>query len=235
MLNELRSDLGPAFGFPTSEEGRQTRDRVRQPVGEDDDDEEYAMAAAYMSHTVDYHDGIAEPRSYAEVVKSPQADEWKKAILAELDAIHKQEVFEEIDYLPDPNNDKAIGLYLVFKAKRDSDGQVVRYKSYAPATRMRHRYQTSTEARPSAFLPDDWPRGSHPNQTHWRVRGGTRKATGLGGVPDGYWPGGVWEGVVCGFSPLAVGVQWFGGALAWRFLVLFVLSLSFFSRSGFCS
>jgi hypothetical protein len=148
MLNELRSDLGPAFGRPSTEEGRRTRGRVRQPVGEDDDDEEYAMAATYMSHMVDYHDGIAEPCS------------------------------------------------------------------------------SSTEARPSALLPVDWSRGSHPNQTHWCVRGGTRKATGLGGVPDGYWPGGVWEGVVC-FSPLAVGVQCVG-ALAWRFLVLFVLSFFLF-------
>jgi len=69
------------------------------------------MVATYASHTVDYHDGITEPRSYTEAIKSPQANEWKKAMLVELDALYKQEVFEEIDHLPDPKNKKAIGSH----------------------------------------------------------------------------------------------------------------------------
>jgi hypothetical protein len=38
----------------------------------------------------------------------------------------------------------------------------------------------------------------------------------------------VWEGLACS-SPLAVGVRWFFGALAWRFLVLVVLVRFFLS------
>jgi len=156
LLNELPSDLGAAFGIPTTEEGRRTHIRLHQPVRESNEDEEYALATAYMSHTIDYHDGIVEPRSYVEAVKSPQADEWKKAMLHELDAIYKQEAFEEIAHLPDPENKKAIGSHWVFKVKRDSEGKVIRYKArvvargdqqregidyaetYAPTARMGH-------------------------------------------------------------------------------------------------
>jgi len=83
------------------------------------------MVAAYASHTVDYHDGIAEPRNFTEAIKSPQADEWKKAMLVELDAIYKQKVFEEIANIPDPENEKAIGSHWVFKVKRDSEGKFI--------------------------------------------------------------------------------------------------------------
>ena len=84
------SDLGPAFGIPDSIRRRKTYVNPQQ-VAEEEDEKQvtYAMVNAYASHTIDYHDGIQEPRSYSEAVKSPQAGEWKKAMLAELDAIQK--------------------------------------------------------------------------------------------------------------------------------------------------
>ena len=76
MLNELASDLGPAFGIPGSgRKGRRMRTRGRLPAEEKEGEEQdsYAIVNAYAS-TIDYHDGIHRPRSYSEATKAPHSD-----------------------------------------------------------------------------------------------------------------------------------------------------------------
>jgi len=128
MLNELVSDLGPAFDIPDTGQRRKTYVNPWKAAEEKEAEEQdgYAMVNTCASHTIDYYD-IQEPCSYSETVKSPQASEWKKAMLAELDAMLKQNVLEEIAVIPDTG--KATGSHWVFKVKRDSHGKITRYKA----------------------------------------------------------------------------------------------------------
>jgi transposase InsO family protein len=132
---------------------RVTRSRVDKAqlvIGAEDDD---WMPTVLAYITVD--DSI--PKSYKSVLTSPDRKRWETAMVEELDAIDKHEVYEEIEKLPEGR--KALGSDWVFALKRNGAGEVLRYKArvvargdhqrkgvpgvdfgetYAPTARMSH-------------------------------------------------------------------------------------------------
>ncbi|KAL0438075.1 UNVERIFIED_CONTAM: Caffeic acid 3-O-methyltransferase 1 [Sesamum latifolium] len=64
-----------------------------------------------------------EPRSYKQAC---QSQEWKQAMKAELDALHKNKTW---DITPLPKDKRAIGCRWVYKLKLKADGSVDKYKA----------------------------------------------------------------------------------------------------------
>ena len=65
------------------------------------------FAAAYVGR---------DPVTYAEALKSKDADEWQKACQYEIDALHKNDTWELVDL---PTGHKAVKSKGVFKLKAD--------------------------------------------------------------------------------------------------------------------
>ncbi|MCO5612518.1 hypothetical protein L7F22_066786 [Adiantum nelumboides] len=63
-----------------------------------------------------------EPDSFEEALK---CDQWKDAMQQEIDSIHKDHTWDQVDL---PTGKKPIGTIWVFKVKRKQDGIVDRYK-----------------------------------------------------------------------------------------------------------
>jgi hypothetical protein len=66
-----------------------------------------------------------EPRTYAEAMRRPDADLWRKAAEDEIQALLENGTWELVKL---PPGKKAIGGRWVFKVKRNADGSVERYK-----------------------------------------------------------------------------------------------------------
>jgi len=66
----------------------------------------------------------AEPLSYSEALRRPDAEQWKQAALEELNAHSTNGTWELV---PRPKGKKIIGSKWVFKVKRNADGSVERY------------------------------------------------------------------------------------------------------------
>jgi hypothetical protein len=63
------------------------------------------------------------PKSYKSVLTSPDRERCETAMVDELDAIHKHEVYEEIDKVPE--GWKALGSDWVLALKRNATGEVL--------------------------------------------------------------------------------------------------------------
>lgn len=68
-----------------------------------------------------------EPRNYEEAINSPQASDWKKAMQEEIDSLYKNKTWSIISY--EPGKVKPIKCKWVYKLKRDSNNEIVRYKA----------------------------------------------------------------------------------------------------------
>ena len=68
----------------------------------------------------------AEPSTYRQAMKRPDADEWQKAAEEEMEAHARNRTW---DIVPLPEGCKAIGSRWVFKVKHNTDGSVERYKA----------------------------------------------------------------------------------------------------------
>jgi hypothetical protein len=118
---------------------------------EDDDDDWMPTVLAYIT----VEDSI--PKSYKAILTSPDRERCETAMVEELDAIHKHDVYEEIEKLPEGR--KALGSDWVLALKRNAVGEILRYKArvvargdlqrkwvpgvdfgetYAPTARMSH-------------------------------------------------------------------------------------------------
>lgn len=67
--------------------------------------------------------GIEEPANFEQAVKEP---EWQKAMQVEMDAIEKNKTWVLTDL---PPGRKAISLKWVYKLKKNTDGEIVKYKA----------------------------------------------------------------------------------------------------------
>lgn len=67
--------------------------------------------------------GVDEPSNYAQASKKK---EWKRAMEQELEAIEKNETWQLTEL---PPGKKVIGLKWVFKLKKDTKGQIIKYKA----------------------------------------------------------------------------------------------------------
>ncbi|KAG8472968.1 hypothetical protein CXB51_034877 [Gossypium anomalum] len=66
-----------------------------------------------------------EPRTYQEVVASPDSKKWLEAMRSEMDSMYENQVWTLVD---PPEGVKPIGCKWVFKKKTDMDGNVQTYK-----------------------------------------------------------------------------------------------------------
>lgn len=66
------------------------------------------------------------PRSYEEAINSPEADQWKEAMDAEIGQLKEMGTWQVTEL---PEGRKAIGCRWVFLRKRDEHGEVVKYKA----------------------------------------------------------------------------------------------------------
>ena len=60
-------------------------------------------------------------------MRTEQANEWEKAVKAELDQLCSSGTFKWVPYVP--SSCRTIGSHFVFQTKRDGDGNVIRYKA----------------------------------------------------------------------------------------------------------
>jgi hypothetical protein len=81
----------------------------------DDEIEDADMGYEIALSTV----SMAEPLSYAEALRRPDAEQWKQAALEELNAHSTNGTWRLV---PRPTGKKVIGSKWVFKVKRNTDG-----------------------------------------------------------------------------------------------------------------
>ena len=67
-----------------------------------------------------------DPKTYAEAMSRPDAEQWKAACAEELLAFAKAELYDEVER---PRNRKVVDCKWVFKIKRGADGEILRYKA----------------------------------------------------------------------------------------------------------
>ena len=70
-----------------------------------------------------------EPSSIKQALESPEADEWRTAILNEMVAMRENSVFEEVVAEDVPRGTKLLQSMIIFKKKLDDKGNVVKYKA----------------------------------------------------------------------------------------------------------
>lgn len=67
--------------------------------------------------------GIEEPNTYSEAIKEPS---WEQAMKVEMDSIERNNTWNLVEL---PTGHKAVGLKWVYKLKRDTNGEVTKYKA----------------------------------------------------------------------------------------------------------
>ena len=85
-----------------------------------------ALADEYPQINLEYPD---DPRSATEALGTPEADKWQAAMLDELKSIKEMGVYTLVPRTAVPKGRKVMRGKFVFKTKRDSAGQIARYKS----------------------------------------------------------------------------------------------------------
>jgi transposase InsO family protein len=80
----------------------------------------------WMTEMINLANTADEPRSRREALSLPDANEWQAAIEEELVSLEKNETWRVIAR---PTNRKVIDGRWVFKAKKDEDGNLARYKA----------------------------------------------------------------------------------------------------------
>lgn len=94
-----------------------------------------------------HHNEIVVPRTYKQAVNSPESEEWKAAMDAEITTIHDRNVWSLV---PPSKNQKVIGCRWVYTTKSDSKGEIVRYKARLVAQGFR---QIKGETYDEVFSP----------------------------------------------------------------------------------
>jgi Reverse transcriptase (RNA-dependent DNA polymerase)/gag-polypeptide of LTR copia-type len=107
-------ELDAAAHEPGEQPTLRRGERHRQPPGE------WWIASAHVAHA-------DEPQTYRQAVSGPDASHWLQAMQAEAQSLISKHTWDaEVDL---PPGRKAIGSKWVFKVKRDSNGNVQRYKA----------------------------------------------------------------------------------------------------------
>lgn len=74
-------------------------------------------------------DADDEPKTWKQAQNSPFSEEWRKAYQAELDSIKEHGVYELVPRESVPNGRKIIRSRPVFKIKRGSSGEILKFKA----------------------------------------------------------------------------------------------------------
>ena len=78
-----------------------------------------------------------DPITVEQALSNPDTEKWMKAMEAELESLHKNQVWELSEL---PPGRKPVGSKWVFKRKRDADGNVKRYKARLVAQGCNQKY-----------------------------------------------------------------------------------------------
>lgn len=71
-----------------------------------------------------------EPKSYKQVMASPEQEQWKATIKAELNVLDKHRVWKLVDRKTVKVGRKVLTGKWVFKRKRNADGETSRFKAH---------------------------------------------------------------------------------------------------------
>lgn len=80
---------------------------------------------------------LVEPKTFREAMSSTQKNEWKNAMMEEIESIENNGTWTPTDL---PSNRKSVGSKWVFKLKRDENGKIVRYKARLVAQGFTQKY-----------------------------------------------------------------------------------------------
>ncbi len=125
------------------DEAEEEKEDVKQLLAEEGD--EHAHCASTLSD---------EPKTYAEAMSRPDAEQWKAACAEELLSFAKAELYDEVEH---PRNRKVVDCKWVLKIKRGPDGEVQKYKARLVAkgfTQVEGIGYTDTFAPVTKFHPD---------------------------------------------------------------------------------
>ena len=78
-----------------------------------------------------------DPQTFKEAMLSPAKARWEEAMGDEVETMRQRDVY---DAVPLPDNVKVLGTRWVFKTKRDTDGEVVRYRARLVVQGNRQRF-----------------------------------------------------------------------------------------------
>lgn len=129
LTNELLGRLTqePKRHYPQ----RENRRRPRLPHGQ-----QYTawLTTAYLSG---YEEGVSDPISYAEAMRSPQASQWRLGTDNEFHSLNENNTWKLV---PRPTDQHVLGGKWVFKTKRDIHGKVLKYKARWVVQGFRQEY-----------------------------------------------------------------------------------------------
>ena len=110
-----------------------------------------------------------EPTTYHQVMRSPHSMEWEKAIQAEYDQLKSTKTFEWVPAPPEGR--KAVGSRIVFREKRDGQGNITKFKARIVA-RASRRFPVVILIPSSSHLLSFAQQCSAPSCLLWRTRTG---------------------------------------------------------------
>ena len=117
---------------------------LQRPIRQRRPPDRYDPGAEYQGHMV--HAAIcvdvAEPRTFLQAQKSPQAAEWKTAMDSEYGSLLQKDTWDLVD-LPEGKN--LVGCKWVYKVKRTAEGAIDRYKARLVAQGFSQEYGVDYE------------------------------------------------------------------------------------------
>ena len=119
MRKSQRKHKPPGQWWKVNVEELPSSSTSRYPLRERKPPSQHGEYSAYMAT-------VQEPSSYTEAMKSPEKEQWVKAIQEELNSLKRNEVWE---FVPTPKDRKLVGCRWVFRIKTDAQGNLVHYKA----------------------------------------------------------------------------------------------------------
>jgi hypothetical protein len=106
------------------EENQKEKEPEQKLIAEETADPDRGQIAAHLAYQAAY--GPYTPETYVEAIRSPQADEWMKAMQEELDMLGARETWVKEKL---PSGQKEVGCRWVFLIKFDAEGNITHYKA----------------------------------------------------------------------------------------------------------
>ncbi|KAL1941168.1 hypothetical protein VTO73DRAFT_7380 [Trametes versicolor] len=114
----------PGGDVPEADMSESDLTELSESERSNDEDESANLIGALLEHS--FAISGDEPQTYKEAMASPEANEWEAAMVQELESIASLGSFELTSL---PPGRKPIGTRWVFLVKRDTNGNVLRYKA----------------------------------------------------------------------------------------------------------
>lgn len=119
LRNNLKTNDNSGQAQPSDGNSDDDADEAQVRNELDPEPDELALASTSLATGED-------PESYEEAINSVDGDEWQAAMQAEMESILSVGTYELV---PPPRDRKPIGSKWVYRVKRDSSGEISRYKA----------------------------------------------------------------------------------------------------------